>query len=63
MRVYRSAERTCNVKPTKSPSGGKLGWTKMETQVAMYKAMRRLPRLMAEVSRLQKAVFNGSPKD
>ena len=37
--------------------------TKMETQVAMYKAMRRLPRLMAEVSRLQKAVFNGSPKD
>jgi UDP-3-O-[3-hydroxymyristoyl] glucosamine N-acyltransferase len=29
----------------------------METQVEMYKGLRRLPRLMKSVAELQKAVF------
>lgn len=37
--------------------------TKMDTQVAMYKALRRLPRLMADLSELQKAVFKPAAKD
>ncbi|OWU77335.1 UDP-3-O-(3-hydroxymyristoyl)glucosamine N-acyltransferase [Marinibacterium profundimaris] len=37
--------------------------TKMETQVAMYKAMRRLPRLLDEIARLQKAVFKSPSND
>ncbi|MEM8730191.1 MAG: UDP-3-O-(3-hydroxymyristoyl)glucosamine N-acyltransferase [Pseudomonadota bacterium] len=37
--------------------------TKMDTQVAMYKALRRLPRMMSDFAALQKAVFKASPKD
>ncbi|MAC80624.1 MAG: UDP-3-O-(3-hydroxymyristoyl)glucosamine N-acyltransferase [Rhodobacteraceae bacterium] len=37
--------------------------TKMDTQVSMYKAMRRLPRLMTDFAELQKAVSKLIPKD
>ncbi|WP_428925325.1 UDP-3-O-(3-hydroxymyristoyl)glucosamine N-acyltransferase [Marinibacterium sp. SX1] len=37
--------------------------TRMDTQVAMYKALRRLPRLMTDFAELQKAVFKPSSKD
>ncbi|WP_375690734.1 UDP-3-O-(3-hydroxymyristoyl)glucosamine N-acyltransferase [Pseudooceanicola sp. LIPI14-2-Ac024] len=36
---------------------------KMETHLEMYKAQRRLPRLMNQVSELQNAVFKGSDTD
>ncbi|MGR3501227.1 UDP-3-O-(3-hydroxymyristoyl)glucosamine N-acyltransferase [Pseudaestuariivita sp.] len=36
---------------------------KMETHTATYKASRRLPRLMADVARLKKAVFKDGPSD
>ncbi|MGV6847805.1 MAG: UDP-3-O-(3-hydroxymyristoyl)glucosamine N-acyltransferase [Marinibacterium sp.] len=37
--------------------------TKMDTQVAMYKALRRLPRMMADFAEMQKAVFKSRAKD
>lgn len=36
---------------------------KMESHVASYKALRRLPRLMKQVAELQKAVFNAAARD
>ncbi|MFD3190866.1 UDP-3-O-(3-hydroxymyristoyl)glucosamine N-acyltransferase [Sedimentitalea sp. HM32M-2] len=36
---------------------------KMETHTDMYKAQRRLPRLMRDIAALQKAVFKQEPKD
>lgn len=37
--------------------------TAIETHVSIYKALRRLPRLMADVAKLQKAVFKPVSKD
>lgn len=37
--------------------------TKMETQVAIYKAIRRLPRILSDVTSLKKAVFKDDPTD
>ena len=36
--------------------------TKMDTQVSMYKSLRRLPKLMADFAELQKAVFKLTSK-
>ncbi len=36
---------------------------KMETQTEIYKAQRRLPRLLRDVAALQKAVFKAGPSD
>lgn len=37
--------------------------TKMDKQIEIFKAMRRLPRLLADVAALQKAVFNSKKTD
>ncbi|OWU83564.1 UDP-3-O-(3-hydroxymyristoyl) glucosamine N-acyltransferase [Oceanicola sp. 22II-s10i] len=37
--------------------------TRIETQVESYKAMRRLPRLIRRIERLQKSVFKSEQKD
>lgn len=37
--------------------------TKMDTQIEIYKALRRLPRILRDVAALQKAVFKSGSKD
>lgn len=37
--------------------------TRMDTQIEMYKALRRLPRLLSDIAALKKAVFKSHPSD
>jgi len=37
--------------------------TEMKAQISSYKALRRLPRYVADISALKKAVFNSDPSD